>query len=169
MPNIRNQTDLIVLHCSASPPSMDIGLKEIRALHVGAKADVFSWGAYDIHGKTFSDVGYHIIIRRDGRIEFGRQMGVVGAHVRGFNKISVAICMVGGVNEAGKADNNFTQAQWKSVDHAVHFCHYAYPDAKILGHRDLSPDLDGDGVIEQHEWTKDCPCFDAKGRWQHTF
>jgi len=166
---IRDRTDLIVLHCSASPPSMDIGLKEIRALHTGAKDEVFSWGAYDLHGKTWSDVGYHIIIRRDGRIEFGRHMGAVGAHVRGFNKISVAICMVGGVSEEGKAENNFTQAQWKSVDHAVHFCHHAYPDAKILGHRDLSPDLDGDGKIEQHEWTKDCPCFDAGHRWAHEF
>jgi N-acetyl-anhydromuramyl-L-alanine amidase AmpD len=37
----------------------------------------------------------------------------------------------------------------------------AYPMAQILGHRDLSPDIDGDGVVEEHEWLKDCPCFDV--------
>ena len=32
----------------------------------------------------------------------------------------------------------------------------------VLGHRDTSPDLDGDGIVEPEEWTKMCPCFDAK-------
>jgi N-acetyl-anhydromuramyl-L-alanine amidase AmpD len=31
----------------------------------------------------------------------------------------------------------------------------------IIGHRDASPDLDGDGTIEEDEWTKECPCFDV--------
>jgi N-acetylmuramoyl-L-alanine amidase len=31
----------------------------------------------------------------------------------------------------------------------------------VVGHRDLSPDLDHDGVVEPHEWVKQCPCFDA--------
>jgi hypothetical protein len=33
---------------------------------------------------------------------------------------------------------------------------------KIIGHRDLSPDLDGDGIVEPNEFIKQCPCFDAK-------
>jgi N-acetylmuramoyl-L-alanine amidase len=37
-----------------------------------------------------------------------------------------------------------------------------YPDIKeVLGHRDTSPDLDGDGIVEPNEWIKMCPCFDA--------
>jgi hypothetical protein len=36
-----------------------------------------------------------------------------------------------------------------------------FPDAEILGHRDLSKDLDGDGIIQPDEWTKICPRFDA--------
>jgi N-acetyl-anhydromuramyl-L-alanine amidase AmpD len=31
----------------------------------------------------------------------------------------------------------------------------------VLGHRDLSPDRDHDGVVEPFEWVKVCPCFDA--------
>ena len=30
-----------------------------------------------------------------------------------------------------------------------------------MGHRDLSPDTDGDGHVEPEEWLKFCPCFDA--------
>ena len=35
-----------------------------------------------------------------------------------------------------------------------------------LGHRDLSPDVNGNGEVEPMEWTKACPCFEAKNeRW----
>ena len=37
-----------------------------------------------------------------------------------------------------------------------------YPEAVIQGHRDFSPDLNGNGRIEKSEWIKLCPCFDAK-------
>ncbi len=37
-----------------------------------------------------------------------------------------------------------------------------YDIKEVLGHRDTSPDLDGDGIVEPCEWTKMCPCFDAK-------
>jgi len=32
---------------------------------------------------------------------------------------------------------------------------------RICGHRDLSPDADGDGTVEPREWTKTCPGFDV--------
>ncbi len=34
-------------------------------------------------------------------------------------------------------------------------------NVRICGHRDLSPDLNGDGVIEPEEWIKECPCFEV--------
>jgi N-acetyl-anhydromuramyl-L-alanine amidase AmpD len=42
------------------------------------------------------------------------------------------------------------------------------PDVKvrIVGHRDLSPDLDKDGVVEPHEWVKLCPCFNAEPEYK---
>jgi N-acetylmuramoyl-L-alanine amidase len=33
---------------------------------------------------------------------------------------------------------------------------------RITGHRDLSPDIDKDGVVEPNEWVKQCPCFNAE-------
>ena len=41
-----------------------------------------------------------------------------------------------------------------------------FPDAMICGHRDFSPDLNGDGIIEPWEWMKACPCFDAIDEYQ---
>ena len=39
--------------------------------------------------------------------------------------------------------------------------HNRYPKARVCGHRDLSPDRDGNGVITPGEWIKACPCFDV--------
>lgn len=37
-----------------------------------------------------------------------------------------------------------------------------YPTIKrIIGHRDTSPDLNGNGIIDPYEYIKGCPCFNA--------
>jgi hypothetical protein len=146
----RSKTDLIVIHCSATGPDEDIGRDEIDDMHVA---------------RGWSGIGYQYVVRRNGLIEFGRGGDQVGAHAKGVNKRSVAVCLVGGVDKHGRPANNFTPEQWRSADLLVAILRHAYGDAEILGHRDLSPDLDGDGIIEEHEWMKACPCFDAKARW----
>jgi N-acetyl-anhydromuramyl-L-alanine amidase AmpD len=145
---MRRRTDYIVIHCSATPPSSDIGADEIDDWH---------------KAKGWSGIGYHAVIRRDGNIEFGRPFDEVGAHVKGQNYRSVGVCLVGGVNEDGSAEDNFTTEQLKSLTAIVATLERAYPGAEVLGHRDLSPDLNGDGVVDQSEWVKECPCFDVRG------
>ncbi len=149
---MRRRTDYIVIHCSATPPSSDIGADEIDEWH---------------RKRGWSGIGYHAVIRRDGEIEFGRPFDDIGAHVKGQNYRSVGVCMVGGVDSKGKSENNYTEDQWESLIAIIDMLERAYPLAKTLGHRDLSPDLDGDGVIEKHEWMKDCPCFDVKEWREH--
>ena len=144
----RNETRYIAVHCSASPPSQDIGCEEIRAGHLA---------------KGWADIGYHVIIRRSGTVDIGRSMTAVGAHVRGYNSVSLGICLVGGVSEYGVAENNFTPNQWTTLATVLRFCRLAYPEAEIKGHRDFSPDVDGSGTIERDEWLKECPCFDVEG------
>jgi N-acetylmuramoyl-L-alanine amidase len=41
-----------------------------------------------------------------------------------------------------------------------------YPKARISGHRDFSPDLNHNGIVEPSEWIKQCPCFDAKEEYK---
>ena len=40
-----------------------------------------------------------------------------------------------------------------------------YPITDVLGHRDASPDKNGDGVITKNEWVKTCPCFDVRSEF----
>ncbi|MGW8706069.1 N-acetylmuramoyl-L-alanine amidase [Brevundimonas sp. NPDC055814] len=140
----------LVVHCAATPPARDIGVKEIRAMHLQ---------------RGFRDVGYHYVIRRDGRIDKGRPDNVAGAHVSGFNSISLGVCLVGGVDAKGKPEDNFTPAQYAALAQLLRQLTSSHPAAQILGHRDLSPDKNGDGKITPNEWLKACPCFDVRTWW----
>lgn len=144
----RVRTTHIVIHCSGTPPTSDVGAQEIDDWH---------------KGRGWSGIGYAAVIRRDGTIEWGRHPDAVGAHVQGWNTRAVGICLVGGVNAAGKPEPNFTDEQSASLRALVRTMIHSYPDAQVVGHRDLSPDLDGDGIVEKHEWLKACPSFDV--RW----
>ena len=140
------------MHCSATPPTSDIGADEIDDMH---ERRGFNNGD-DIH------IGYAQVIRRDGEIEFGRHFDEPGAHVKGKNYQSVGVCLVGGIDANGDAEDNFTDEQMRSLHTTLHFLKLAYPWAEILGHRDLSPDLNGDGIVSRNEWMKECPCFDVR-------
>lgn len=125
---------------------MDIGAAEIRAWHTE---------------KGWRDIGYHYVIRRSGKIEYGRKHTDVGAHAVGFNGRSVSACMVGGVDGKNRPEDNFTTAQWVSLGRLVEHLTKLYPDVDIVGHRSLSPDKNNDGFISRHEWVKDCPSFEV--------
>ena len=137
----------VVVHCSATHEGSDIGAKEIKQWHLK---------------RGFNDIGYHFIIRLDGLIEVGRDLSIAGAHVKGHNKDSVGVCYVGGLDQNGKPKDTRTSRQKKSLDTLLITLKLMFSKADILGHRDLSPDLDGDGVVESHEWLKACPCYNVK-------
>ena len=146
VPTWRTATDLLVVHCSATRPTQDIGVRDITQWHIQ---------------RGFDTVGYHYVIRRNGEVERGRPENAVGAHVRGHNVNSIGICLAGGVDNAGKPANNFTAAQLVALHQLLDELRKRYPDARVLGHRDLSPDRDGDGVISPNEFIKACPSFDV--------
>ena len=111
--------------------------------------------------RGFRDIGYHYYITRDGHLHEGRPLDQVGAHCRGHNRHSVGICYEGGLNASGIPADTRTSAQRKTLLILLRRLHLQFPSAIILGHRDLSPDLNGNGLIESHEWLKACPSFDA--------
>lgn len=133
-----NNVRFITLHCAATRPSMQVGVKEIRAWH---------------KAKGWSDIGYHFVIKRDGTVEKGRPLNQTGAHVQGWNQNNIGICLVGGLNEKTFApEDNFTREQWRSLKPLVAELRpkTAGGAAKVVGHRDF-PDVH-----------KACPCFEAK-------
>lgn len=149
---IRKSTKYIVLHTSATRARQDVTAAQIRSWH---------------KAQGWSDIGYHYVIRRSGVIEPGRAENAVGAHVSGHNHNTLGICLVGGLNDkTGKPEDNYTIEQKAMAAKLIRDLLTRYPNAKILGHRDLSPDRNGNGIIEKHEWLKECPCFDARD-WAH--
>lgn len=142
--------NLIVVHCSATTAAMDIGVDWIRKLH---------------KDKGWSDVGYHHVIRRNGVREAGRPERIAGAHVVGHNANSIGVCLVGGIKSGGKAETNFTEAQYAALEQTLRELKDRFPRARICGHRDLSPDRNGNGKVEPGEWVKDCPTFDVAAWW----
>lgn len=146
----RPKTDWIIIHCSATKNSdASIDVDRIREWHLA---------------KGWSDIGYQFVIPRNGALQPGRPLEDVGAHVLGFNSTSVGICLVGGLDDNGYATEGiefFTAAQLETLTMAVNFLKKLYPGAKVRGHRDFSPDLDGDGRITKSEWMKNCPTFNV--------
>lgn len=130
----------IIVHCSATPQDIDIGADEIRQWH---------------KAKGWSDIGYHYVIRRDGALEEGRPVELVGAHAKGHNTGTIGICLVGGTDAENKdkAEANYTISQYIAVYNLIlHLIgKYGLEITDVKGHRDLP------GVA------KACPCFDVQG------
>ncbi len=140
----------IFVHCTATREGQDIDAATIRRWH---------------KNQGWSDIGYHFVVRLDGEIEKGRAENRIGSHVRGFNRGSIGVVYVGGLDAQGKPKDTRTVEQTQSLHKLITALLEAYPGAEVLGHRDASPDTDGDGKVEPHEWLKACPSFDVKKWW----
>ena len=138
----------IIVHCSATPEGKDFTVDDITKWH---------------KARGFRTIGYHYVVYRDGSVHAGRPENQVGAHVKGHNANSIGVCYIGGMTADGKmAKDTRTPAQKKALVDLLHKLKKKYPSARILGHRDCSPDKNHDGKIEKWEWLKECPSFDAK-------
>ncbi len=141
----------IVVHCSATPEGKKFVEKDIEAMHAKRfKA---------IGGKH---IGYHVLIYLDGTTIQTKSFEFIGQQVAGANSNSIGICYIGGLDSTGKAKDTRTTAQKASLTSLLTTLKKTYTKAEILGHRDFSPDLNGNGIIESWEFMKECPCFEAK-------
>lgn len=148
-----NKIDSIIIHCSATKEGVNFKAKDIDRMH---------------KQRGFNQIGYHYIIDLDGTVETGRPLTSFGAHcnTKGFsgssyNKHSIGICYIGGLDSNGKPADTRTEAQKQVLHELVAKLCKKYQILEILGHRDTSPDLDGDGEVEPQEWIKHCPCFEV--------
>lgn len=153
-----DKIDAIIVHCSATKAGQDFKAKDIDRMH---------------RQRGFNCIGYNYTIDLDGQIEVGRPLTVDGAHCSSkdkngvsYNKHSIGICYIGGLDANGKAKDTRTDAQKRALRLLISKLVHSYPIKEILGHRDTSPDLDGDGEVEPNEWIKMCPCFNAKDEYK---
>jgi len=88
-----------------------------------------------------------------------RPIEKVGAHAKGYNAHSIGVCYEGGLDSKGTPKDTRTEEQKEAMKSLMDDLLEKFPDCKVCGHRDLSPDLNGNGEIEPEEWIKECPCY----------
>jgi len=130
----RKETKYIVIHCADTPADMDIGVETIRKWHVEERG--------------WDDVGYHYIIKRDGKIEPGRDVKVQAAHARAVNSKSVGICLVG-------RGDNFTEDQFFALHNLINTLNSMYDDLEIIGHSDVEPKKPHCPGFNVKEWVQE--------------
>ncbi len=136
--------DTIIIHCSATEYG---NVSLFRKWHKS-----FGW----------DDIGYHYVInnsyptkiswsskkpiyKKDGNLQIGRDIDVVGAHTKGYNSGSIGICLVG--------DRTFTGRQFLNLKELVKTLtsvykikhikgHYEYDTAKVQGKTCPNIDMD---------------------------
>lgn len=163
---------LLVVHCSATPsgrrldgtqPPLPTARTAAYIIDGWHRARGFKRGitARNSYNWRLAHIGYHFVLDLDGTVATGRHVDEEGAHVAGHNAQTIGICLIGGAER----DARYTPAQWESLAELVTTLARRYDleaSAHVVGHRDLSPDTDRDGVVEQHEWLKTCPGFDVR-------
>lgn len=144
------QIKYIAVHCTAGSQKQSID--DLRA---------------EFRRKGWKKPGYHFVVKPDGGIVQILDEEEVSNGVKGYNSVIINVAYIGGIDAQGKATDNRTEAQKQSLENLLRILRGKYPKAVIQGHRDFSPDLNGNGKIEKCEWIKACPCFDAKEEYAH--
>lgn len=109
--------------------------------------------------------GYHWVIFPNGKIVQMLAEELIANGVKDYNSHSIHVAWVGGIkyddNKKIMSYDNRTPNQKQSLFDLLTKLKLRYRDAQIMGHRDISPDLNHNGVIDPWERIKDCPCFEA--------
>jgi N-acetylmuramoyl-L-alanine amidase len=115
--------------------------------------------------------GYHKLIEVDGTVHELLDFSKTSNGVLGFNNQIINIAYIGGVEKKGNkwiAKDTRTLEQKCALDHCIAeakaWLKQNGNTNKIItqGHRDFSPDVNKNGIIESWERIKECPSFDAK-------
>lgn len=134
----------IFVHCTAGPQTQTI--ETIK-------------NYWKVHNK-WKNPGYHYIIKPDGEIVQLQDESKSSNGVAGYNSTSINVCYIGGVDEQGRPIDNRTDAQKVSLIRILTQLKSRYPDAEILGHREIWGQ-------NPAKWKKACPCFSAKEEYKN--
>ena len=142
-----------VTHWSATYTNQNITAEDIHRWHLD---------------REFSGCGYHYVIQRDGKLQRGRPLNLVGAHSKayGHNKYSIGVCFVGGFNtpvgmknanpnKLASADS-FTEEQWNTFAMFVESFYTVWPGGQAWGHNDTSDKgkIDPGFDVQQYVYNK---------------
>ena len=134
----------IIIHCTDTEDGRDYTIDDVRQWHTLPPPK----------GRGWSDVGYHYLIYRNGSVVAGRDVDQAGAHCKGHNSYSIAVCYVGGRGKDGKCRDTRTIQQRAAMTNLLIELRLRYPQAVIVGHSFWDP-------------SKECPCFDAAKEYKN--
>ena len=123
------EVNRIIIHCSASDHEHHDNIETIRNWHI----DENGW----------SDIGYHLVITKDGKPHIGRPIHKKGAHCLGWNDDSIGICLTG--------EFDFSNEQKETLKEVIrdYQLHFSISDENVRPHNHFNID-------------KTCPNFDVK-------
>lgn len=145
------QIDEIIVHCTATRPEWYAGRS--------AAAKVDEIRRWHVQERGWRDIGYALLIDRDGTVAKGRDLDQdgdvfddIGAHTAGHNSRSIGVVLVGG--HGSRADDkfldNFTPEQDAALRKVIADIRAQFPSIKkVSGHNEYS--------------TKACPGFHVSG------
>ncbi len=118
----------VFIHCTASELKKHDSVAAIREMHLD---------------RGWSDIGYHLFIRKNGTLESGRDLEKIPAAQKGHNTNSIAICL------HGLKKDKFTEAQFNTLKQLCIDINKAYDgEISFHGHCEVA--------------SKSCPVFDYK-------
>ncbi len=128
----KKKPELLIIHCSATKEGKDFNAEDIDRWH---------------KAKGWDGIGYHIVIKINGEIEYGRSLNHIGAHTKFLNHKSFGICYIGGLDAEGKPKDTRTRVQKAALKAVVNAFKEDYPNMTVHGHNEFS--------------SKACPSFDV--------
>ena len=114
-PSMRTSTKQIILHHT---DSHDVPASEIHRWHLN---------------RNWLGIGYHFVIRANGRIEEGRPIGSIGSHALGANADSIGIVFTGRFEQ-----HRPTIGQIQAGIQLIKYIESIYGNLEISGHKDHS-------------------------------
>jgi N-acetylmuramoyl-L-alanine amidase len=126
----KRKINRIILHCSATQEGKDFNAKDIDRWH---------------RERGWSGIGYHYVIKLDGTIEVGRDIIKIGSHCKGYNKDSIGICYIGGLDKEGNPKDTRTIQQKASMSLLIERLRKRFSGVKLYAHCDFA--------------TVNCPCI----------
>jgi len=130
--SVKRDITEVIVHATETYTNKNIGSIEVNNMQIELGQD---------------GIGYHYVIRRDGRLQRGRPVNRVGEHavVNGHDVYSIGIALVGGLNISAGDDNptdykssqSFTRQQYTTLEKFLRSFYRKYPGGQVFGHNDV--------------------------------
>lgn len=113
---VRTKTDYIALH---HPANKSCTAEDIHRWHLA---------------NGWAGIGYHFLVTKEGLIYEGRPLNTIGAQIAGHNSRGIGICVEGNY----ELEQHLPEAQYKAVQELLDYLKTIYPNAELVGHRDIA-------------------------------